>query len=522
MAKRQNLLLVTEHYPCGVQESFLEMEIEYLTRLYNVHVVTTDTDRLMTRALPRGVTFSRPAEHTGTLRRGLARLQCLVSRGYMEERKRAKAAGRWNREFRAHMLDVLVSSRLMYNYIRTLDIFQDERPLTIYSANMNNYLYGLCCLKQFSESTIRVVARCHRANMRDPITGKRRDTLNHMINESIDALYFTNEARRQIYLRDFAAGEPAEVKNKLQVMPLGVPGPLKKDRPKPDEFLLRVLSCSPIEPDKRLDLLIDGIAGMEHGCLEWIHIGDGSDRERILHMAADKLGDKPGIRYRFLGRMSQQELYQWYQDTPVDVLLSVSKSESVPVAMLTAMAHHVVVCATAVDGVTDVVNNENGMLLPPDPTASQLSRFLEALCMMSKEPFAEKAEVAYQCWRDHFNADRNCVDLVSSFRSLYRDVEEDQPEEDEQAESEKTAQPASPFLTHIAHMPTREKLFPAAEDKEAEPEPMPSEPESDDEDVEMETGETGSEQDAPQEELVDDALQSLEKLLEQADSDRTS
>ena len=32
MSKDQNLLLVTEHYPCGAQESYLETEIEYLTR----------------------------------------------------------------------------------------------------------------------------------------------------------------------------------------------------------------------------------------------------------------------------------------------------------------------------------------------------------------------------------------------------------------------------------------------------------------------------------------------------------
>ena len=49
---KQNLLLITEHYPCGTQEGFLESEIEYLKELYRVHVITTDTDRLMTRALP--------------------------------------------------------------------------------------------------------------------------------------------------------------------------------------------------------------------------------------------------------------------------------------------------------------------------------------------------------------------------------------------------------------------------------------------------------------------------------------
>lgn len=460
MAKEQNLLLVTEHYPCGFQEAFLEAEIEYLTRLYNVHVITTDTDRLMTRALPRGVTFSRPAEHTGKLKRALARVQCLLSRGFHEECRWAKREGRWSKEFRKHTLDALVESRLLYNYVRELDIFQDERPLTIYDANMNNYLYGLCCLKQFSETDIKVVARCHRANMQDPVTGKRRDTLNHIVNEAIDALYFTNGDRREAYLREFCRDESDEIREKLRLAPLGVPGPLKKQRPAPDEFLLRVVSCSPIEVDKRLDLLVEGIAGMEHGCLEWVHIGDGSDRERILALAQEKLGNKPGIRYSFLGRMSQKELYQWYAEKPVDVFLSVSRSESVPAAMLEAMANHIFVCATAVDGVTDVVSQESGLLLPPDPTAQQLSRFLEALCGMNKELFAQKSEQAFLSWKSSFSADRNCIAFVRELAGLPPESPGEAPAEKPDGDPEETGE------------------GPAPREPAAEPEELPAEDEN--------------------------------------------
>ena len=143
MSKDQNLLLVTEHYPCGAQESYLETEIKYLTRYYNVHVITTDTDRLMTRALPKEVTFSRPAEKTGGLKRLFYKIQCLLSHGYAEEKAQAKARGVWNKKYRKHTLSALVESKLMYDYVRTLEFFEQEKPLTIYSANLNNYVYGL-------------------------------------------------------------------------------------------------------------------------------------------------------------------------------------------------------------------------------------------------------------------------------------------------------------------------------------------------------------------------------------------
>ena len=449
MSKQQNLLLVTEHYPCGFQEAFLESEIDYLTRLYNVHVVTTDTDRLMTRALPRGVTFSRPAEYTHGLLRLIARIQCLFSRGYHEECRWARKQGRLTREFRRHTLNALVESRLLYNYIRGLDIFQDERPLTIYSANMNDYLYGLCCLKEYSDN-IKVVARCHRANMADPVTGKRRDTLNHIINDAVDALYFTSEDRRDSYAQEFCKSETSDVLEKLRVAPLSVPGPLKKQPPMSDEFLLRMVTCSPIEKDKRLDLLIEGIAGVEHGCIEWVHIGDGTDREHILDLAREKLGNKAGVRYRFLGRMSQRERYRWYAENPADVLFSVSRSESVPASMLEAMANHVFVCATAVDGVTDVLDNDCALLMPADPTAEQLSRLLELLCGMNREPFFEKSEKAFARWKASFNADRNCIDFVRELAGMPPLEAEETPEQPEEAAPADAEEPVEAPVEEVA------------------------------------------------------------------------
>ena len=57
---KKNLLIVTEHYPCGTQEGFLENEIRELARLYRVYLVTTDVERQMTHPHPKDVIFCRP------------------------------------------------------------------------------------------------------------------------------------------------------------------------------------------------------------------------------------------------------------------------------------------------------------------------------------------------------------------------------------------------------------------------------------------------------------------------------
>lgn len=441
---KQNLLLVTEHYPCGTQESFLENEIEYLSQLFRVHIITTDTDRLMTRALPKGVVFSRPAESVSGIKRLMTRLRCLVSRGYIEECRNAKSQGKLTSAFRRHTLDVLVKSRLLYDYIRNLDFFQREEPLLIYSANLNNYLYGLCCLKDYADD-IHVVARCHNANMFDPRSGRRRDTLNGIINSAVDAIYFASEHSRQLYLNNFCSKDVDP--EKLRVARLGVPGQKREDlEPLPD-FYLRIVTCCPMEADKRLPLIIDALSGINTGCVEWVHIGTGSQRQKIMEYAEKQLGGKTGVRYKFFGKMSREEIYRYYRENYVDLFLSVSEAESVPTAMMEAMANRIFVAATKVDGVSDVVDNENGMLLPASPEAEQLSRAIESLCRISKDHIAQKGMRAYQCWKEKFDAEKNCRDFAETLALLSGQTPEEiaAVREETRVQEEKAQRPRSVF-----------------------------------------------------------------------------
>lgn len=505
MAKKpQNLLLVTEHYPCSNQESFLETEIPYLTRFFNVYLVTRETDKRIHRILPPGVIFSRPSEHGGRLWKWWLRTQCRFSRAYRLERRQGQEEGRWNHAQAAHTLDALVESELVRRYLLSLPVMQDDRPLVIYSANYNDYLYGLTRIKEMGKD-IHVTARCHRANMFDPKTGERRETLNYITNRNIDAVYFTSEERRSVYVHHFTDGESP---GKYRVAPLGVPGPEVLLEPPEEDYLLRIVTCSPIEEDKRLTLLIDAIAGMKIGCLDWVHIGDGSQREKVLEYARDKLENKPGIRYEFLGDMNQEERYHYYASHKLDVFLSVSSSESVPTMMLEAMANHIFVCATAVDGVTDVVSNETGLLMPENPTLEQLTAFLEMLCNMDKEKFDSRAELGYQCWEKWFNAEENCMRFASELSA----VENIQPDE--------TPETVHRVFTSWKPEEKVEVVQTAEQEVTADnqqPESSEKEPVSGETDADAKTAEKSAQGDEPSAEKTDGEP---EKTEEQPDGDK--
>ena len=439
---KQNLLIVTEHYPCGTQESFLENEIEELKKLYRVHAVTLDTERQMSQKLPKDVVFYRPAEKSGGLKQALLRLTCRFSQGYKQETALAKVEGRLTPAYKKHLLGILVKSRLLYNYIRAQELFEQEEPLLIYSANFNDYLYGLCCLKEYSDD-IKVVTRCHNANMFNPRNGKRRDTLNSAVNKLVDAVYFTSEHSRQLYLDNFV--EPGEDISRFLVARIGVPGQEKEPLDPLPEFFLRVVTCSPTEPDKRLKLIVDALALVTSGCIEWVHIGTGSKQQELVDYAREKLADHKGIRCRFLGRLTREEIYHYYRDNYVDMFLSVSVAESVPTSMMEAMANHIFVAATNVDGVSAVVDNDCGMLLPADVTAEQLAKALDGFCHISKESIARKGEKAFQCWQEKFDAARNCRIFAERLAALSGQTPEEVEKAREQAGQQENAPKNSVF-----------------------------------------------------------------------------
>lgn len=553
MAKKpQNLLLVTEHYPCSNQESFLETEIPYLARFFNVHVITRDTDKMMSRILPSGVTFSRPTPGSKLSRLWL-RIGCRMSKAYRLERRQAQEERRWNHAAASHALDSLVESEVMRRYVLSLPLMQDDRPLVIYSANFNDYLYGLCRVKEMGPD-IHVVARCHRANMFDPVTDERRETLNQITNERIDAVYFTSEERRKTYVHHFTDGTSG---GKYRVAPLGVPGPDVLLEPPENDYLLRIVTCSPIEEDKRLPLLIEAMSAMKVGCLEWVHIGDGSQRDAVLELARQKLENKPGIRYEFLGNMNQEERYNYYASHSLDVFLSVSRSESVPSMMLEAMANHIFVCATGVDGVSDVVSNETGLLMPADPTVEQLTAFLEMLCSMDKGKFDARAQMGYQCWEQWYNAEVNCLQFASELSTVENIQPDEEPQErkrfvswkpeeqkaaDEAAEKEAAEKKAAEEAAQEAaqdkapEQTENDEKAPADEPKEdapaqpqesdalgseaaAETPAEPKEPSEEKEEqpeteetAEENTEETSAQEEKPVEEAAEELLQLMEKL----------
>jgi glycosyltransferase involved in cell wall biosynthesis len=161
---------------------------------------------------------------------------------------------------------------------------------------------------------------------------------------------------------------------------------------------LRIVSCANLIPLKRVHLLAEALAGMERR-VEWVHFGDGSERERIIALA----GQGAHLRLHLKGRLSNREVMEWYRTNPVDLFVHTSSSEGgIAVALQEAASFGIPLMACATGGVGEIVNGTTGILLPQEVSAQELRDRIEEYATGPADLEQRKRIRAF--WAAHFHA----------------------------------------------------------------------------------------------------------------------
>ncbi|MEM9907985.1 MAG: glycosyltransferase family 4 protein [Cyanobacteria bacterium P01_D01_bin.44] len=138
----------------------------------------------------------------------------------------------------------------------------------------------------------------------------------------------------------------------------------------------RLLFVGRLAAVKGLPILLEGLRILKQAFPNIILtlVGDGPDRTMLESQTA-QLG--LGEHVRFVGYKSQAEVRQYLQETDVFVLPSFA--EGVPVCLMESMASGVPVIATAIAGVSELVEDGvSGYVIPPG-NANLLAERIEAL-----------------------------------------------------------------------------------------------------------------------------------------------
>jgi glycosyltransferase involved in cell wall biosynthesis len=159
----------------------------------------------------------------------------------------------------------------------------------------------------------------------------------------------------------------------LKVIYSGVPETQGEPAPRPSGEL--VVGClGRFSPEKGLDVLLRALPSLPFATA--VLVGDGAERGHL-----DELAGRLGVRDRLV-------LTGWHDDPApylraLDVLVSPSRFEALPLAVLEAMRAGLPVVASDVGSVSEAVaHGETGLLVPPDDPAA----LAEALRTMHRDP----------------------------------------------------------------------------------------------------------------------------------------
>jgi colanic acid/amylovoran biosynthesis glycosyltransferase len=176
---------------------------------------------------------------------------------------------------------------------------------------------------------------------------------------------------------------------------------------KSEDGILRIVSCSNVVPEKRVSLILDALELTNDLKVEWTHIGDGIDFDLLKSRA---FANFRNFRVIFLGRLSNDQVFDFYRSNPVDVFVNVSTTEGLPVSIMEAISFNIPVIATNVGGTSEIVNVETGILLSSNPTPNDLCDALSKIRFLNLEP--------RNFWLQNFTASKNYSEFISTLEQL--------------------------------------------------------------------------------------------------------
>lgn len=184
-------------------------------------------------------------------------------------------------------------------------------------------------------------------------------------------------------------------------------GPFDPDAP------FTILSISNLIPLKRVHLIIEILQAVSRP-VRWVHFGEGPLMEEIQALAA---GLPSHIRSEFKGRVSNEEYRAFFATESVNLFITTSESEGLPVSIMEAMSYGIPTMATRVGGIPEEVVPATGMLIAPDfdpaAVAGQLVAFMD-----SEQNQATYREGIRAYWAAHFDANQNQRAFARRLRGL--------------------------------------------------------------------------------------------------------
>jgi N-acetyl sugar amidotransferase len=227
--------------------------------------------------------------------------------------------------------------------------------------------------------------------------------------KNLDAV-FAISAHGYEYLRSKL---PSHLNEKVRLSYLGVndPGYIPLDRQTAGSSYV-IASCASLISLKRITLLAEVLQTTKLQ-IHWVHFGDGPLREQV----EEAIRQLPGnVTVDLKGKSSNEEVLAFYKNFKIDLFVSLSQSEGLPVSMMEAISFGIPVFACSLNGIPELVNERTGKVIAVHADKKQILFDLEDTLLNVK---FDRAAI-YDFFVKNFNGAHNYNNFITHIHQVFK------------------------------------------------------------------------------------------------------
>lgn len=416
------IIILTSAFPFPAGEQFLEDEIPYWSKSGTSDIVLMPaTAGGYARAVPDDIRVDLGMADSQVrwlylLNRFIWLVPTLASSLFIHELLYLRSANKLS--VRTFLRAWWTSSQVL-SIRKKLESYIDRAgPVDVVYSYWNEVAaYAACLLKRNGKVRV-VVSRAHGFDLYEKRRAADYMPLKRQFISDFDEVCVLSEEARAYFHKTYGAREDV-----LKIVPLGVPLPshLSSRSKRGEIHIVSVSNCIAI---KRLDKIL--MAACQFADLhpdvqvKWTHLGDGPLLADLRAQSASVLAARGNLMIDFPGEKPNREVKNFYLQHPVDIFVNTSESEGIPVSIMEAMSAGVPAVAPNVGGISDLVNERNGMLLSANPTIEEIAH---ALGRVTLGPDADQMRLeARKQVSIRYNAKDNYATFVAHVQTLVSSV----------------------------------------------------------------------------------------------------
>ena len=300
-------------------------------------------------------------------------------------------------------------NKWLKNYIKCNNISLDS--LILYTYWFCPITFG-CALLKKQNPNLTVVSRAHGFDLYAERQKVSYKPCRSFLLSLIDKVYAVSD-----HGKNYLTSKYLKYSNKIETARLGTSVQNFSCKASTDG-IFRVVSCSSIVPVKRIPFLAKILCKVAIEVPDkeiiWNHIGAGVEMEKLKE---ETQFFPDNLKYVFHGNIPNTKVLLFYKNNPVDIFINVSSSEGLPVSIMEAQSCSIPVAATSVGGIPEIVNNDNGFLLPEEADIITISKIIIASMHLPIDELKTKRLLSKKMHRGKCNFENNFIKFVNNLKN---------------------------------------------------------------------------------------------------------